>query len=116
MDGPATSPAAPVRRGLSPKSDSRVFWWWLGAVAGVAFAVRVSVIVFVDPHVPELGDASAYHLLANHLADGRGYIRPFDLVRFHLVVPTAEYPPFHPFVLSLFARLGFAAWKGNALH
>lgn len=115
MDGPATSPAAPARRGLSVKSDPRVFWWWLGAIAGVAFAVRVGVIVFVNPHVPELGDASAYHLLANHLADGRGYIRPFDLVRFHLVVPTAEYPPFHPFVLSLFARLGIRSVEGQRI-
>jgi 4-amino-4-deoxy-L-arabinose transferase-like glycosyltransferase len=56
--------------------------------------------------VPEVGDASAYHLLANNLADGRGYIRPFDLAEFGRVVPTAEYPPLHPFVLSLFARLG----------
>lgn len=115
MDGPATSDDAPVRRGLFLKSDPRVFWWWLGAIAAVAFAVRVSVIVFVDPHVPELGDASAYHLLANHLADGRGYIRPFDLVRFHLVVPTAEYPPFHPFVLSLFARFGIRGVEGQRI-
>lgn len=107
MDAPAPSRAARARRGLSLESDPRVFWWWLGAIAALALAVRVSVVVFVNPHVPELGDASAYHLLANHLADGRGYIRPFDLVRFHLVVPTAEYPPFHPFVLSVFARLGF---------
>ena len=45
---------------------------------------------------PEVGDASAYHLLANNLADGRGYIRPFDLVKFGRVVPTAEYPPLLP--------------------
>ena len=56
--------------------------------------------------MPEVGDASAYHLLANNLADGRGYIRPFDLEKFGRVVPTAEYPPMFPFFLSLFARLG----------
>ena len=84
----------------------------LGArsIAVAALVVRVLVIVLVDPHVPALGDASAYHLLANHLADGRGYIRPFDLVKFHLVVPTAEYPPLHPFVaLALRPRSGCAA-------
>jgi 4-amino-4-deoxy-L-arabinose transferase-like glycosyltransferase len=82
------------------------FWRWALLVGGVALLVRVLVILLVDPHVPEVGDASAYHLLANNLADGRGYIRPFDLAKFGRVVPTAEYPPLHPFVLSLFARLG----------
>ena len=66
------------------------------------------------PTCRPLGDASAYHLLANHLADGRGYIRPFDLVKFHLVVPTAEYPPLLPFVLSLLARSGCAASRPSA--
>jgi 4-amino-4-deoxy-L-arabinose transferase-like glycosyltransferase len=75
-------------------------------VALGGYLVRVLVIALVDPHVPPLGDASAYHLLANNLADGHGYIRPFDLLKFGRIVPTAEYPPLHPFVLSLFARLG----------
>ena len=87
----------------------------LALIGGLAIIVRVLIIVLVDPRVPELGDASAYHLLANHLADGRGYIRPFDLVRFHLVVPTAEYPPLHPFVLSLFARVGMRSVEAQRL-
>lgn len=84
-------------------------------VGGLALVVRVLVIVFVDPHVPEVGDASAYHLLANNLADGHGYIRPFDLAKFGRTVPTAEYPPLFPFVLSLFARLGVRSVEGQRL-
>ena len=91
--------------GVPPAAHSR-FGVQLGVVVALAAIVRVLVVVLVDPQVPPVGDASAYHLLANHLADGRGYIRPFDFTKFHLVVPTAEYPPFHPFVLSIFARLG----------
>lgn len=87
----------------------------LAVITGGALLVRILVIVIVDPHVPTLGDASAYHLLANHLADGRGYIRPFDLVRFHLVVPTAEYPPLHPFVLSLVARVGLRSVEAQRI-
>ncbi len=87
----------------------------LAMICGLALFVRVLIIVLVDPRVPELGDASAYHLLANHLADGRGYIRPFDLVRFDLVVPTAEYPPLHPFVLSVFARIGMRSVEAQRL-
>jgi hypothetical protein len=100
-----TAPVTPATV-PEPTRPDRTFLVALLAIAFAALVVRVLVIVVVDPHVPPLGDASAYHLLANHLADGRGYIRPFDLVKFHLVVPTAEYPPLHPFVLSLLARVG----------
>jgi hypothetical protein len=99
--------AAPVATEAAPSTrPGRRFLVALAAIAGGALVMRVLVIVFVDPHVPRLGDASAYHLLANNLADGRGYIRPFDLLKFDLTVPTAEYPPLHPFVLSLVARVG----------
>ena len=60
----------------------------------------------VAPQVPALGDASAYHLLAERLAHGGGYIRPFDDLLLHLRRPTAEYPPLFPVLLSLPARLG----------
>ena len=97
-----------------PAERSR-FGIQLAVIVALAAIVRVLVVVLVDPHVPPVGDASAYHLLANHLADGRGYIRPFDFTKFHLVVPTAEYPPLHPFVLSLFARLGARSVEAQRL-
>jgi hypothetical protein len=78
----------------------------LGAIALVALGVRIVFIVVVAPQVPSLGDASAYHLLAEHLAHGGGYIRPFDDLLLHLQRPTAEYPPLFPVLLSLPARLG----------
>jgi hypothetical protein len=87
-------------------SSLRAFGYGLAAIAAAALLVRILVVMLVDPHVPALGDASAYHLLANHLADGHGYIRPFDFTRFDRVVATAEYPPLHPFIVSLFARAG----------
>ena len=78
----------------------------LAAVAVFGLAVRVAFIVWVAPQVPRLGDASAYHLLAANLANGRGYIRPFDDLLLHLRRPTAEYPPLFPALLALPARLG----------
>lgn len=101
---------------------TRQSWWpstpfarTLLGVGLLALAVRVLIIVLVDPRVPELGDASAYHLIAENLAAGRGYIRPFDLARFGLVVPTAEYPPLHTFVLSGFARVGLHSVESQRL-
>ena len=88
--------------GLAP----RRFTVALVAVALVALAIRIAFVVVVAPQVPRLGDAGAYHLLAEHLARGGGYIRPFDDVLLHLQRPTAEYPPLFPALLSLPARLG----------
>jgi len=78
----------------------------LGAIVVAAFAVRLAFVVIVDPSVPKIGDASAYHLLGEHLARGDGYIRPFDNLLLHRVRPTAEYPPLFPLLLAVPARLG----------
>jgi 4-amino-4-deoxy-L-arabinose transferase-like glycosyltransferase len=85
---------------------TRRFALALAAVALIGLGVRIAFIVVVAPKVPALGDASAYHLLADHLARTGGYIRPFDNLLLHLQRPTAEYPPLFPALLSLPARLG----------
>jgi Dolichyl-phosphate-mannose-protein mannosyltransferase len=84
----------------------RRFAWTLAVIALIALGIRIAFVVAVAPDVPRLGDANAYHLLAEHLARGRGYIRPFDDLLLHLQRPTAEYPPLFPALLSLPARLG----------
>lgn len=78
----------------------------LALVALVALAVRVVFVLVVDPEVPAVGDASAYYLLGSNLADGLGYIRPFDLTILGEVRPTAEYPPLHPLLLAIASSLG----------
>jgi hypothetical protein len=87
----------------------------LTATGGVAFVVRVVFDVVVDPVVPKIGDASAYHLLAEHLARGDGYIRPFDELLLHRVRATAEYPPLFPALLALPARLGVHSVDGQRI-
>ncbi len=71
-----------------------------------ALAIRLAFLAFGAPPVARLGDARAYHLLANNLADGRGYIRPFDLLVVGRVHATAEYPPLFPGVLAVVSFLG----------
>jgi len=84
----------------------RRFWFALAAIAVGAVVIRIAFIIVVAPTVPVLGDASAYHLLAEQLAHGGGYIRPFDNLLLHVQRPTAEYPPLFPVLLSLPARIG----------
>ena len=82
------------------------FAFALAGIALVALGIRIAFIVVIAPKVPALGDASAYHLIAEHLARGGGYIRPFDDLLLHVHRPTAEYPPLFPALLALPARLG----------
>src|SRR5262249_7528826 len=88
------------------------FFIALAAIAGVALVLRIVFIVAVDPTVPALGDASAYRLLAEQLAHGQGYIRPFDNLLLHVHRPTAEYPPLFPLLLALPVRVGVHSVAG----
>ena len=88
----------------------RTFGSGLVLIAMAALAVRIAYTLYAAPDVRTLppSDAGAYHLLANNLADGRGYIRPYDLLlaKPPAVRPTAEYPPLFPAVLSVVSRAG----------
>jgi 4-amino-4-deoxy-L-arabinose transferase-like glycosyltransferase len=92
---------------VSEGARDRRFAIALGAIALAALAIRIMFIVVVDPTVPALGDASAYRLLAEQLAHGHGYIRPFDNLLLHVHRPTAEYPPLFPMLLAVPVRAGW---------
>lgn len=104
-----TAPRAPRRGSVEP------FAVGLLVVGAIALVVRVTFVVLADPTVPEVGDASAYHLLANNLADGRGYIRPFDFELLERLRPTAEYPPLFPALVSVASFLGVKSVEGQRL-
>lgn len=87
----------------------------LAAIALVALAVRVAFAIGVDPQVAEVSDAGAYHLLGTHLAEGRGYIRPYDLTILGEVRPTAEYPPLLPAIIAAATLLGIDTVDGQQL-
>jgi 4-amino-4-deoxy-L-arabinose transferase-like glycosyltransferase len=93
-------------RGVGGPLEKYRFAIALGAIALVALAIRIAFVVIVAPVVPKLGDASAYHLLAEQIARSGSYIRPFDNLLLHLQRPTAEYPPLFPLLLAVPARLG----------
>jgi Dolichyl-phosphate-mannose-protein mannosyltransferase len=97
------------------RSRLRRFAFALAAVAIAAIAIRIAFVVVVDPAVPPIGDASAYHLLGEQLARGDGYIRPFDTVLLQLARPTAEYPPLFPALLAIPSRLGLHSVESQRL-
>ena len=69
----------------------------------------------IAPPVPALGDAHAYHVLAENLAHGRGYIRPYDFERLGRTIRTAEYPPVFPAVLAAASLVGLSTIEQQRL-
>lgn len=104
-DAPPTTERRPSQR----------FLLALLGVALVALVVRVAFTLVVDPQVAEVSDATAYHLLAENLAEGRGYIRPFDRTILGEIRPTAEYPPLLPAILAVATMLGIDTVDGQQL-
>lgn len=96
----ADDTAAP--RAPTGDRSARSFAAGLALVAVVALAVRLIYTLTVSADLATIGDAETYHLLARHLADGEGYIRPRDPVP----TPTAEFPPLFPALLAVATVLG----------
>jgi 4-amino-4-deoxy-L-arabinose transferase-like glycosyltransferase len=108
-----TSLAGPSAPGETAPSRRRV----PGAVLGIAAAaivglvVRVAYVLGVEPVVRRPSDGDWYHLVANGIADGRGYVHPYlpgD-------VPTADFPPVLPLLLAPASWLGFDSVRAHQL-
>ncbi len=85
----------------------------LGLLVAVAFIIRIDALRNAAPPVPIFGDGHNYHVLAQNLADGEGYIRPVDFERAGRRVPTAEYPPALPALLAVGDRFGVQGETGQ---
>lgn len=65
----------------------------VAVVAAGALALRAGAALLVDDH-PVQGDAMVFHQVAQHLADGQGFMQAFR------AAPTAEHPPAWEVVLA----------------
>jgi 4-amino-4-deoxy-L-arabinose transferase-like glycosyltransferase len=91
---------------MRPPRTRPGFALWLGAIALVALVARLVYALAVAPDLPARGDTLLYHYLANGLADGTGYVRPFSVLLTGSAEPTAAYPPLYPLYLSAFSAVG----------
>jgi hypothetical protein len=71
----------------------------LGLLMLVGLVIRVDALRNSALDVAPLSDARAYEWLSQNLAEGHGYIRPFEFADGYRF-PTAEYPPGLPVVLA----------------
>jgi hypothetical protein len=77
----------------------------LTGIVAVALAVRVAYAFVVAPDIAFLDDDTYYHVTANALADGHGYVRPIELIQGR-ELPSAEHPPLYSGLLAVVSLLG----------
>jgi hypothetical protein len=80
----------------------------LALVALGALAIRVVAAIATNDH-PVQGDAMTFHQVAQHLAGGEGFRRPFS------PGPTAEHPPAWEVLLAAADRLGANGYLSHRL-
>lgn len=74
----------------------------VGLVALVSHAAHAALAA---PTLLPISDAEGYRLLGKHLAEGHGYIRPYDFIS-GAIRPTAEFPPGFPGLLAVLHLVG----------
>jgi 4-amino-4-deoxy-L-arabinose transferase-like glycosyltransferase len=89
--------------------------WWTGliAIAVLGLTVRLGYVFIYQYHVHIGGDSYYYHRGANLLADGKGFIQPYDYFQRHWTVQAAEHPPLYIVILALESLVG---WRSYTDH
>ena len=88
----------------------------LAIISALAFAARAAVALAVAPDsLTHRGDPRFFHLAANLLADGHGYVAPLPFLVSGHVIPSAEHPPLWPALLSVFSLAGARSYTAHQL-
>jgi hypothetical protein len=88
-------------------NNGRRFAWLLGAIAVAGLALRVAYVLIERRDFMFEGDAVFYHQGANLLADGHGFISPFELADSGKMVEAADHPPLYLVWLAAPSFVGF---------
>jgi len=110
---PPEPPGAPEE--AFPRRPALQFRRWLTVIALGGFAVRLIYLLGWKNTGVAWSDSFYYHEGANLLADGRGYIHPFQWIYHGFDIPGADHPPAYLTVLSAFAVLGFRSFLAHQL-
>jgi hypothetical protein len=88
----------------------------LGLIALAAFALRALWALAVAPEsVNHVGDPRFFHLAANLLADGHGYIAPLPFLDSGVELPSSEHPPGWAAVLAVVSLAGGDSYTAHEL-
>ena len=87
--------------------------WGLIAVAALGLTVRLGYVFIYQYHVHIGGDSFYYHYGANLLADGKGFIQPYDYYQRGWIVQAAEHPPLYIVILGLESFIGLSSYTDH---
>jgi 4-amino-4-deoxy-L-arabinose transferase-like glycosyltransferase len=87
----------------------------LALIAAAGLAVRLVYALVIVKSKPLLGDGLEFHLQANLLADGKGYIQPFLYQAEGIARASADKPPLYPFLEAGVSLLGGRSWAWHQL-
>jgi 4-amino-4-deoxy-L-arabinose transferase-like glycosyltransferase len=93
----------------------RPFWLLLGVITAIGCVARVAYILLVARHITVQGDALTFHLLANLLAQGHGFVAAQPYALQGIVEPTAEHPPLYPLILAGVSWIGETSYTAHRL-
>jgi len=98
-------------------NEARRFALVLGAIALAGLVLRIAYVLIERRDFMFEGDAVFYHQGANLLADGRGFISPFELADSGREVAAADHPPLYlvwltvPSLVGLDTELSHLVWS-----
>jgi len=87
----------------------------LALIAAAGLAARLAYALLLVKSKPLLGDGLEFHLQANLLADGKGYIQPFLYQAEGVARASADKPPLYPFLEAGASLLGGRSWAWHQL-
>lgn len=88
----------------------------LAFLAAGAFVLRAVWALAIAPdELNHRGDPRYFHLTANLLVDGHGYIAPIPFLATGTVYPSAEHPPGWSAVLAIFSAVGGRSYEVHEL-
>jgi 4-amino-4-deoxy-L-arabinose transferase-like glycosyltransferase len=90
----------------------RVGSWhlWLVALVALGLGIRLGYVVGWSGPARETGDAIYYHVGANLLADGHGFLHPIALAFAFREMPGADHPPAYIVYLAAASVAGFRSF------
>jgi 4-amino-4-deoxy-L-arabinose transferase-like glycosyltransferase len=88
----------------------------LALVVAGGFALRTVFALAVAPDsLTHRGDPRFFHLAANLLADGHGYIAPLPFLDHGSVIASTEHPPLWSALLAVFSAIGGRSYAAHEL-
>lgn len=114
--GPDEAPPAP-HWWRSPRRDGdQRFLIGLGAIMAIGLAIRVAFVLIKQSSVVLVtGDAYWYHFQAKLVAEGRGFLHPFDFYKDGIVAPGADHPPGFVLLLAFLDKIGIDTPQGQRI-